>query len=397
MEGLSRGPINRQHSDKPQVPKRLRSTCDRCTMLKVRCDKKKPRCERCESVQQPCVYGPYRWKGRSTRSHTGLNKSYIRSSGPVPRGAVESFRQAATQSTPAGETMISEGAVNALSDLPLFPALDTLSFDFQDEIEGIYIGLTDDDGNDLTSAPSVGDFMGPGADHVSHHIETGRLAVLSGSEPHPMLDSGISDSHFSSPGSWASRNVCPCASLTFGVLHEMYRAETTCGIETSSYLPSSDHILKINRAAVKKIHEVLSRQCTECHGYHSILLLVVAIMSKILSWYQTVFNRIIQYSPAKSPGDQVEPAFVTPIQFGDFELDMNAEQRITAQFLLCELEQINKVLALIKDSPPRTAQDGRDSMNTFVGAVCQFLSSNLTDLISNVDGFCVSRPSFALC
>ncbi len=49
-------------SDNPAS--KLRSSCDRCTSLKIRCNKQKPSCEKCESSNARCVYSPYRWKGR---------------------------------------------------------------------------------------------------------------------------------------------------------------------------------------------------------------------------------------------------------------------------------------------------------------------------------------------
>jgi hypothetical protein len=43
---------------------KLRSSCDRCTALKIRCNKQTPTCGRCSTSGLACVYSPYRWKGR---------------------------------------------------------------------------------------------------------------------------------------------------------------------------------------------------------------------------------------------------------------------------------------------------------------------------------------------
>jgi hypothetical protein len=43
---------------------KLRQTCDLCSEAKVKCDKKQPRCGRCERLSYECVYGPARRIGR---------------------------------------------------------------------------------------------------------------------------------------------------------------------------------------------------------------------------------------------------------------------------------------------------------------------------------------------
>jgi hypothetical protein len=43
---------------------KLRQTCDLCSEAKVKCDKKQPRCGRCERLSYECVYSPARRIGR---------------------------------------------------------------------------------------------------------------------------------------------------------------------------------------------------------------------------------------------------------------------------------------------------------------------------------------------
>ncbi|EIT81857.1 zinc finger transcription factor [Aspergillus oryzae 100-8] len=348
---------------------RLRSTCDRCTVLKVRCDKKKPRCERCESVQQHCVYGPYRWKGRSTPTQAAITSSDIRTGRQVPFNGVEGFNQSTVQDIQVAERILPDGPMHSLTDLSLFPGLEPVSFDFHGELDGILPG----------------------------QLEIKSLASLRGSESHHPLEAGMSESYFSSPDSSASKNACPCASSAFNILQEMYRAEATCRLERGSGLPSNDHILKINRTAAQNLDLFLSRDCTDCLEDTNIPLLIVTTMSKAISWYRAVFDRIDQYSPTKSPINLMEPLPVTPIYFGDFELDIVAEHRITAQVLLCELGYYSKILSLIRESALGRTRDGREPIGAFLGAVSHFLSTTLNDLTSKVDDFCTSKPSFTVC
>ncbi|KAE8422936.1 hypothetical protein BDV36DRAFT_279466 [Aspergillus pseudocaelatus] len=393
----SKGPINRQHADKPQAPRRLRSTCDRCTMLKVRCDKKKPRCERCESVQQHCVYGPYRWKGRSTANQAPLPGSYIRTGRQVPFKAVESFHQSAARDLQVTQHMMPEGPVSSLSDFSAFPGLERVCFDYHGELNGMYLGMGDYDRNEVSAKPALLDHFGPITNSLPGQVEIKSFASLGASESHPVLDASVSESYFSSPDSWTSRNICPCGSLAFNILQEMYRAGDTCRLERGSGLPSNDHILKINRTAAQSLEQLLSRDCTDCREDNNMPFLIVTTMSKVLSWYRAVFDRINQHSPTKSSVNLMEPHPTTPIYFGDFELDTVAEQRITAQVLLCELGYVSKLLTMIRESALGRSHNEREPISTLLGAVSHFLSSTLNDLTSKVDELCTSRQSFTVC
>ena len=47
-----------------QQSQKLKDTCDMCSASKIRCDKKKPMCGRCEKLGYPCFYSPARRVGR---------------------------------------------------------------------------------------------------------------------------------------------------------------------------------------------------------------------------------------------------------------------------------------------------------------------------------------------
>ncbi|KAK1979536.1 hypothetical protein LZ30DRAFT_545897, partial [Colletotrichum cereale] len=49
----------------PSVKKtKLRSSCDACGAAKLRCDRSRPVCGRCFTLNQGCVYGISRYKDR---------------------------------------------------------------------------------------------------------------------------------------------------------------------------------------------------------------------------------------------------------------------------------------------------------------------------------------------
>ena len=49
---------------RPTKPWKLRQTCDLCSEAKVKCDKRNPRCGRCDRLSYECVYSPARRIGR---------------------------------------------------------------------------------------------------------------------------------------------------------------------------------------------------------------------------------------------------------------------------------------------------------------------------------------------
>jgi hypothetical protein len=52
----------------PQIPaQKLKDSCDLCSASKLRCDKQKPTCTRCATLNRPCIYSPARRAGRPHR------------------------------------------------------------------------------------------------------------------------------------------------------------------------------------------------------------------------------------------------------------------------------------------------------------------------------------------
>lgn len=59
-------------------PEKLRSTCNQCALSKVRCNKRKPICQRCETHDFECVYDRSRRRGkpRSSQQQRSLEGPY---------------------------------------------------------------------------------------------------------------------------------------------------------------------------------------------------------------------------------------------------------------------------------------------------------------------------------
>jgi hypothetical protein len=72
-------------------PEKLRSTCNQCALSKVRCNKRKPTCQRCETQKHECVYDRSRRRGkpRSSRQQRSFDRRSTRYSAQSSYNNVE--------------------------------------------------------------------------------------------------------------------------------------------------------------------------------------------------------------------------------------------------------------------------------------------------------------------
>jgi hypothetical protein len=364
--------------------KKLRSTCDRCTALKVRCDKRKPSCERCESMNEICNYGPYRWRATARRVSTP--------SEPQLRQETLLDGSKAHQITPpigfsealAGEDP--DDIFQALSGGSKVPSIEDPRSGFEPHswFTGFFQAAEDFNGID-TSMPASFDIQQPSPKTTSH-------TALASLDALGTSSATTSTSGLTSPTSNASSNSCRCIWFAFEALQELCLASSTLQRDGNTGLHSSDRIFKMNRAAVQSVDHLVSRDCDTCSEDISMILLQATIGSQALSWYRAVFNGIMHLSSSTKTLPTTEFISFTPTRFGEFELDLMAQRRMKAQFLLCELHRLEKVFNRF---------NGRSTTNAGTTGTAQglaqtvsgFLSSGLRDLMGNIDQFCTSNGS----
>ena len=427
------------------VPK-LRSTCDRCTMLKVRCDKRRPRCERCEGANSSCIYGPYRWKGRTTASATRTSAASSTSTAITKCSTISAITRSRDGST-AEPTLQNDPTTSfglerysfAASLSPLDASLGLEWDELTSSADGAELDdwctrlmdvneYTRDsrDGDDVNSFPMNGGYEDSIAQrHVPTAYAENHSSCVASTPDLSSTDSTEASST-SSPDSY--RGVlpanCQCSTLVLAVLQDIYQAEfryrlavesddgnsgsgttTTAGVTTnatSGSPPSSDQIIKIARAAMQQMEQLLSCDCRALVRDPAILFLVAALSSKILTWYNAVFNLVNQ--PAQSNlGHQVgtmididlpDLGFSTSVQVGNFHLDFSSEQRMKAQFLLCETRRLSHILDLLSGQAKSSTRQGdslaRAPRETPISAVHQFLTVSLNQLTTAIKNYCVS-------
>ncbi|KAK3938758.1 hypothetical protein QBC46DRAFT_317219 [Diplogelasinospora grovesii] len=389
---------------------KLRSTCDRCAMLKVRCGKQKPRCERCEAANAPCAYGP-------SSSSTDIW-------GPTALAATQSAPQELLGQAPFdfSAPMEFQNPLTGLEWDELMPSADGA------DLGGWYARFMDVDRDGKDSEEAVTDegvgFTMPldGSSSSAHHQPLGSCRANPSPTPTPSNNSPDR----SQDG--ASAN-CQCSSLAFTVLQDMYHAEFRCRLTTTASddgsnssnssnsgaitpatggtsantcsLPRSDEIVKMNRVAVQHMEQLLSCDCAACARDPTLLFLMTALSSKLLAWYRAVFTVVTRQSQSvldpelsgMDDGDLLDVGFVTPIQVGEFRLDFDSEQRMKSQFLLCEVQRLGQVLDLFgARATSRMQHDdlAKASRKLPISAVYQFLTASLNQLTTAMKEYCVS-------
>ena len=153
---------------------------------------------------------------------------------------------------------------------------------------------------------------------------------------------------------------------------------------------------------MQQMEQLLSCDCRALVRDPAILFLVAALSSKILTCYNAVFNLVNQ--PAQSNlGHQVgtmididlpDLGFSTSVQVGNFHLDFSSEQRMKAQFLLCETRRLSHILDLLSGQAKSSTRQGdslaRAPRETPISAVHQFLTVSLNQLTTAIKNYCVS-------
>jgi hypothetical protein len=415
---------------------KLRSTCDRCALLKVRCDKQKPRCERCKAVNAACVYGPYRWKGRAPASGSTPKGSTSSSRSPTP------LRDNTISTTPSRVSSATWDTIVPVANAPSPASLEYTNFAasmFHDTDGVAWAGLMPNPGTEQTSLDGwYAGLMEVDPEGKGHSSTLYDHSLLEPTIPVPSPTSTLntplshveSASDFFSAGSALaistcnstrsslsdSSTSCRCSSLPITILQDMYQAETGCRLSLSEEgasdnsnvsstpgenssaagsaggLPRSDQIVTISRSAVQHMEQLLTCECGASTRDPTLLFLVTALTSKLLTWYHAAFT-VLTRSPAadvvpsssSGSGDALDLGFATPIQVGDFHLDFGSEQRMKAQFMLCEVRRLGRVLELFNSRAM-----GGASGKTPIAPVHRFLVESLGQLVTAMKDYCVS-------
>lgn len=355
---------------------KLRSTCDNCALSKVRCNKKKPVCQRCEAQDLECVYGrsQRRGKPRAIQHHSQQHHQQ-------QRRPIEQQREQPLHS-PYG--WCSTDPFDVMNTFPDFRSTlpDAAMFDptsMWPEYSPPYPGL---DPDSTTRASSSTD-----------DVRT-VVSEPAGKDASPMPDVQLPDASvtlsFAALDKPCTGDTCTSTVFcTLGTLCHMGAASVggrsqQRGDDNNSI--SSDLILQTNRMALQRLQQLLAADCGPCAQDANLGLLLCAAVSKILAWYRAVLHGM-----AADPASAIRIGAVamTPLTMGDFQLDLAAETRMKAQLLLCELQNVRPLL----DALARRNAGRQEAAGSAYAALDGYLRATLGELTAEIDGLVVSLSS----
>ncbi|KAF2867545.1 hypothetical protein BDV95DRAFT_598194 [Massariosphaeria phaeospora] len=328
----------------------LRTSCDSCAAAKVKCDKSRPRCNRCIASRSDCVYGISRKHGKcNARAIHGLDR----------RGGRVTKRPTHTDRGLAYNRRVPAQWSGTVSDhLPFFstsnPA-ENISFTPDSHVEdmacryGTAEGLL---GNNQSSQHlDLTEFFTEPLDLSS----LGENAARSSGET---VSSGEADTGSSvTEDSFGCTLPEPCYSRARSALDLLHRHEP-------GYVAELDDSLSVNGEALHAVSQMLDCGCSkEPH----LAMLSASVVARVLELYQyasrLVSTPTVSYDaqllspPASETSFSIaRPNSMAPIDSSGmtikgFDLDEKDQQTMRRLLLLSELRKTAKVVERFSSKP----------------------------------------------
>ncbi|KAK2813664.1 hypothetical protein FQN50_000062 [Emmonsiellopsis sp. PD_5] len=365
--------------NQPRIPgqPKLRSSCDRCGIAKVKCDRQQPECGRCISHGIECVYGISRKFGKPPRNK--LRQSMSQTSSNQASGMDLDM-----------DSLDSISTCGIMPDLEPFPTVSDMAWDMMDfhnpnslvneALDTLYRETT---GSSLPTVASVDCRERTGADRFDVNppaihfqpcqISTprspnlGSYSSIETPQPHSNVSSHVDGASMLPVGT----REHGCAQEAYGILESLLSLHIKACSDSSPNSPTPstpenttnrvplDLVLRHNRETSERLVPLLPCSCAKSPH---LALLYAAIISRILTWYQQAAgctkNAIRNPSTApstsdtswvkgtsesaRSPGPSVAPAKMV---VGSFDVDGLREQTaIKLQLLSGEMRRAGHLI-----------------------------------------------------
>ncbi|KAA8644080.1 hypothetical protein EYZ11_005452 [Aspergillus tanneri] len=287
----------------PGQPK-LRSSCDRCGIAKVKCDRGHPECGRCVSHGMACVYGVSRKIGKPPRrpslSRTSSNHAAATDSSSSSGGImldIEPFPSGAEVPT-AWDAMDYDSSAN--SDLNrlhpwvgLFQDLPGPSLSNFPPLEGNEWAMADHSGiNLLSTTLPPGPGSTPPSPKLGSYLST--TAYCSQDEDCSNLGQGSTSAHDCPREAYKiveSLSFLNVSQAHYGTSPGTAPATTT---QSVAHQVPLDLVLRLTREASERLVPLLTCPCARSPH---LAFLYASIISRILAWYQQAAGSSQNVSP----------------------------------------------------------------------------------------------------
>ncbi|KAH7310183.1 hypothetical protein BKA65DRAFT_575610 [Rhexocercosporidium sp. MPI-PUGE-AT-0058] len=358
----------------PQQQK-LRSSCDGCASSKIRCEKQQPTCSRCQQLNQECIYGRSRRRGKPVSKLLQPTTTFIECS-VHPAWDYKDALHNSTNQIDYNTWQSSNSHEQVNDDFHLAPSWDGGDANFAAD--------TADNGNTSSLFPLTGTFPGAAlnwAAETNEQVSSSSLVNFSASESPPTHCSASATSNTTSLKEDLAEfdTLLPtihfygnssCITKAFTTLSSLYQlayddsdtnAAASSTSNNSSNSPkefssglSSDRVLFVARGATQKLGELLNCTCTACFYDSNMFFVLCNLAIKLLSWYRSLYNsNIHSICNGKPKGSNVQLSAPNPLltqteealgrsllTVGILHLPPETELRIRAQLLLCELQPL---------------------------------------------------------
>ncbi|KAL3477499.1 hypothetical protein BJX99DRAFT_226000 [Aspergillus californicus] len=360
---------------------KLRTSCDACAASKVRCSKEQPRCARCTQHDHKCVYGRSRRKGKppggANRAPLQHPERNLNISGSVPptgsmgnnRWHLAEIFTETNYAVPATNHLMQGGwkdiasagaapyeRIVFSSSVPEYAmdtqwnkelAPDVPSFRLSPDYTELRMPLTDE----LT------DLMGATvASSPINHLDAARGGPDSsdgGEENTIQNDEEMEPNSYDRAHESCIFTACQALSSLYQLVRcdnkDQHSPQLQQKTPTSKQVPRSDSVFRTARAATEIVSQLLNCPCSSAHD-PSLLSLLATIVSRILAWYQVLYDHDIASSgpeqitvtpsPAMSSSRQDNSIYTVPLTIGTLHLPAEIETKMKAQLLLCELKPV---------------------------------------------------------
>ncbi|KFA69539.1 hypothetical protein S40285_07283 [Stachybotrys chlorohalonatus IBT 40285] len=383
------------------VNSKLRTTCDRCTALKVRCNKERPACERCETMGLHCAYSPFRWRGRpSTNSNSNSNNINVNTDDNASAINSDNSNQPISSLTSSpGTTTATEDVVTRPSTLASTNGdvfLDGNSL-FNNNFDASTLYLSSDaswgtlNTLDATLGSSDNIALEPTDDSAPYTQNTRRSPLILREQPLLSDENGsytcinlalhalcrlqrmVPSDSFNCRGD-SSRALDHLMDVDVILNDDLARDNDTNSKRSRGI--STDQAMKANRAAMQTMNQILSRNCgAGCLTNPDLGLLLCTIGARMLARYQDIFNCIRHYSPRRQQQQQhhhhhplessSELLYFKPVEFVDFKIDLATSRRMNFELLLYEVKSLAQFLDALRNQgeEPISKRAGNHSNN----------------------------------
>ncbi|MCJ1244107.1 hypothetical protein MMC30_001305 [Trapelia coarctata] len=369
------------------MSQKLRASCNACNQAKVKCTKTRPTCARCAKHRDiECVYSVSLRAGKRPAQNNDARFKKLGQPLVDSPGGDARFRPSGIHPDVRGNDARSRSPVQSAMDIADEWALDpSATADLMSMENDMYLTMVGYDRASLdppslfdtsSSSPSSSLCQNPSntssfdslRDTWYQHLPDAFNAspfIFQPRQPSSLFSSTPScpTSPLQSPSTPALSSVCCCFKTVLQTL-------TNLQAFSSIPCPTFDVALAHNKEAVTLCSAAL--RCV-CPGDTTFVFLIVSLIDKILSVYQSSCNAWSQSTPASSTSPASVPT-IARVTLGVYSLDQEDEERIKMEFLRMELRKVEALVSKLKEKASKGHVDYEVKMHE---ALIQFLEGRL--------------------